>query len=372
VREIAVHLPEAVRGRFREVLKAKLAFLNFALGANTFGNIAHDPEIPYAECLAVRPDAIVATGRSDFPNQVNNVLGFPFIFRGALDVRARKINDEMKLAAVKSLAELAREGEQGLPEEVVRAYPGERFEFGRNYIIPKPFDPRVLIRESTAVARAAMETGVARIQIDLDAYAEQLERHLGGSREVMRAVINKVKAERKAIVFPDGNEERVLRAVQVLNEERICAPVLIGDEVEVRARAQRLGVTLGDVAIVNHLTSDRRAHYRKELVKLRARKGVAESDADRLLARRGYFGAMMVRMGDADGMLSGLTKSYPEAIRPFFEVVGLAEGHARAAGVYVVIQKDDVLFFADAAVNIHPTAEELAEIAGLGARTAEC
>jgi len=193
----------------------------------------------------------------------------------------------------------------------------------------------------------------------------------GEERETSVVLGRDVKAERKAIVFPDGNEERVLRAVQVLNEERICAPVLIGDEVEVRARAQRLGVTLGDVAIVNHLTSDRRAHYRKELVKLRARKGVAESDADRLLARRGYFGAMMVRMGDADGMLSGLTKSYPEAIRPFFEVVGLAEGHARAAGVYVVIQKDDVLFFADAAVNIHPTAEELAEIAGLGARTAE-
>jgi malate dehydrogenase (oxaloacetate-decarboxylating)(NADP+) len=330
-----------------------------------------DPEITPHEVAEVRSDAIMATGRSDYPNQINNVLGFPFIFRGALDVRARKINDEMKLAAVKALAELAREGEQGIPEEVYRAYPGERFEFSRTYIVPKPFDPRVLIRESTAVARAAMETGVARIQIDLDAYAERLEKHLGGSREIMRSVIKKAQADRKRIVFPDANEERVLRAVQALAEEGICAPVLVGDEQDVRSRAERLGVSLNHVAIVNHLTSDRRTHYVRELVKLRARKGVTDGDAQRLLSRRGYFGAMMVRMGDADGMLSGLTKSYPEAVRPFFEVVGLAEGHARAAGVYVVIQKDDVLFFADGAVNIHPTADELAEIAGLGARTAE-
>jgi len=329
-----------------------------------------DPEITPNEVLEVRDDAIMATGRSDFANQVNNVLGFPFIFRGALDVRARKINDEMKLAAVHALASLARE-EQNVPEEVSRAYPGERFEFGPNYIIPKPFDPRVLIWESCAVAKAAMDSGVARIQIDLDEYRERLERHLGGSREVMRSVINKAKSAPKRIVFPEGNEERVLRASQVLIEEGICEPILIGDPVEIKERARGFGVDVSKLTIVDHTTSDRRVYYRKELVNLRRRKGVTEVDAERLLRRRGYFGVMMVRMGDAHGLVAGLTKSYPESIRPSFEIVGLAEGHARAAGIYLVIQKERVLFFADASVNENPTAEELADIAGLGASTAE-
>jgi len=329
-----------------------------------------DPEITPYEVAEVRDDAIMATGRSDFANQVNNVLGFPFIFRGALDVRARKINDEMKLAAVRALAALARDS-QNVPEEVMRAYPGERFEFGPNYIIPKPFDPRVLIWESCAVAKAAMDSGVARIQIDIDEYRERLERHLGGSREVMRAVINKAKSSPKRIVFPEGNEERVLRAAQQLVEEEICAPILIGEPAEIKERASALGIDVSPFTIVDHLESDRRVYYRKELVNLRRRKGVTEVDADRLLRRRGYFGVMMVRMGDAHGLVAGLTKSYPESIRPSLEVVGLAEGHERAAGVYVVIQKERVLFFADAAVNENPTAEELADIAHLGASTAE-
>jgi malate dehydrogenase (oxaloacetate-decarboxylating)(NADP+) len=329
-----------------------------------------DPEITPHEVAEVRDDAIMATGRSDYPNQVNNVLGFPFIFRGALDVRARKINDAMKLAAVRALADLARD-EGGIPEEVVRAYPGESFEFGRNYIIPKPFDPRVLIRESCAVAQAAMETGVARIQIDLDEYRERLEKYLGGSREMMRSVINKAKSSPKRIVFPEGNEERVLRAAQILAEERICEPVLIGDPDEVKEAAGRLGVDLGEVTIVDHVHSDRRLHYRHELVNLRRRKGVTEADAERLLRRRGYFGVMMVRMGDAHGLVAGLTKSYPESVRPSLEIVGLAEGHEVAAGIYIIIQKERVMFFADGAVNPEPNAEELADICGLGASTAE-
>jgi malate dehydrogenase (oxaloacetate-decarboxylating)(NADP+) len=329
-----------------------------------------DPEITPAEVAAVRDDAIVATGRSDYPNQVNNVLGFPFIFRGALDVRARKINIEMKLAAVKALAELAREGEQGLPEEVRHAYPGERFEFGPKYIIPKPFDPRVLIYESTAVARAAMETGVARVQLDLDEYRERLERHLGRSREFMRGVINSAKNAPKRIVFPEGNEERVLRAVQILRQEEICEPILIGNDREIRAQAAALGIDLDGVPIVDPRSSEKLVYYRKELVSLRKRKGVTDRDAERLLGRRGYFGVMMVRMGDAHGLVAGLTKSYSESVRPSLEIVGLAEGHACAAGVYVVIQKDRVVFFADGSVNVEPSAEELAEIAGLGAETA--
>jgi malate dehydrogenase (oxaloacetate-decarboxylating)(NADP+) len=330
-----------------------------------------DPEITPDEVAAVRDDAIMATGRSDYPNQVNNVLGFPFIFRAALDVRARKINDEMKLAAVKALADLARQGEQGLPEEVLRAYEGERFDFGPGYIIPKPFDPRVLIWEASAVARAAMETGVARIQLDLDEYAERLERYLGRSREVMRGIINKAKRHAKRIVLPEGRDERVMRAAQILCEEELAAPILVGDSQEIRDRADRFGVNLSGVEIVDLKTNERRHYYRKELASLRGRKGVTAQDAARLLMRRSYYGVMMVRMGDAHGLVAGLTKAYPESIRPALEVLGLAEGHERAAGVYVVILKDRVLFFADGAVNIQPGAEELATIARLAADTAQ-
>jgi malate dehydrogenase (oxaloacetate-decarboxylating)(NADP+) len=211
---------------------------------------------------------------------------------------------------------------------------------------------------------------VARVQIDLDEYRERLERHLGRSREFMRTVINKAKAAPRRIVFPEGNEERVLRAVQILREEEICEPILLGDEKEIRARAASVGVELDGVAIVDHRLSEKLVYYRKEMVALRKRKGVTEQDAERLLGRRSYFGVMMVRMGDAHGLLAGLTKSYADSVRPALEVVGLAEGHPRAAGVYVVIQKERVIFFADGSVNVEPSAEELADIAGLGAETA--
>ncbi|MCH6562264.1 MAG: NADP-dependent malic enzyme [Myxococcales bacterium] len=330
-----------------------------------------DPEITPQEVAEVRDDAIIATGRSDYPNQVNNVLGFPFIFRGALDVRARKINVEMKLAATRALADLAKQGAQGMPDEVIRAYEGERFEFGPRYIIPKPFDPRVLLWEASAVAEAAMRTGVARIDIDLGEYRERLERYLGGSREVMRSVMNKAKRESKRIVLPEGTEERVLRAVQILCEEGLAEPILLGDEDDVREKAEILGVDLKGVSVIDPKKSEKRIYYRKELANLRRRKGVTEGDAARLLQRRSYFGVMMVRMGDAHGLVAGLTKSYPESVRPALEIVGLAEGHRRAAGVYIIIQPKRVMFFADAALNIRPSAEDLADIAGLGAATAQ-
>ncbi|MCZ6570410.1 MAG: NADP-dependent malic enzyme [Deltaproteobacteria bacterium] len=330
-----------------------------------------DPEITPQEVAEVRDDAIIATGRSDYPNQVNNVLGFPFIFRGALDVRARKINVEMKLAATRALADLAKQGAQGMPDEVIRAYEGERFEFGPRYIIPKPFDPRVLLWEASAVAEAAMRTGVARIDIDLGEYRERLERYLGGSREVMRSVMNKAKRESKRIVLPEGTEERVLRAVQILCEEGLAEPILLGDEDDVREKAEILGVDLKGVSVIDPKKSEKRIYYRKELANLRRRKGVTERDAARLLQRRSYFGVMMVRMGDAHGLVAGLTKSYPESVRPALEIVGLAEGHRRAAGVYIIIQPKRVMFFADAALNIRPSAEDLADIAGLGAATAQ-
>ena len=330
-----------------------------------------DPEITPQEVAEVRDDAIIATGRSDYPNQVNNVLGFPFIFRGALDVRARKINVEMKLAATRALADLAKQGAQGMPDEVIRAYEGERFEFGPRYIIPKPFDPRVLFWEASAVAEAAMRTGVARIDIDLGEYRERLERYLGGSREVMRSVMNKAKRESKRIVLPEGTEERVLRAVQILCEEGLAESILLGDEDDVREKAEILGVDLKGVSVIDPKKSEKRIYYRKELANLRRRKGVTEGDAARLLQRRSYFGVMMVRMGDAHGLVAGLTKSYPESVRPALEIVGLAEGHRRAAGVYIIIQPKRVMFFADAALNIRPSAEDLADIAGLGAATAQ-
>ncbi len=330
-----------------------------------------DPEITPHDVMQVRDDAITATGRSDFANQVNNVLGFPFIFRGALDVRARKINDEMKLAAVRALADLAKQGEQGLPEEVSRAYEGERFEFGPSYIIPKPFDPRVLIWEASAVAEAAMASGVARIQIDIEEYKSNLQRYLGRSREVMRTVINRAKTSPKRIVFPEGREERILRAAQILVEEEVAEPILLGEVEDIRETASELGVNLAGVQIVDPRTSDRRAYYCKELVNLRRRKGVTDRDALRLLLRRSYFGPMMVRMGDAHGLVAGVTKAYHESVMPALEIVGRAEGHPRAAGVYLVILKDRVMFFADGSLNIRPTAEELADIAKLGALTAQ-
>jgi malate dehydrogenase (oxaloacetate-decarboxylating)(NADP+) len=221
----------------------------------------------------------------------------------------------------------------------------------------------LLIYESAAVAKAAMETGVARVQIDLDEYRDRLERHLGRSREFMRGVINCAKSQPKRIVFPEGNEERVLRAIQILRQEEICEPVLIGTDKEIRAQAQALGIELDGVSIVDPRSSEKLVYYRKELVSLRKRKGVTDRDAERLLGRRGYFGVMMVRMGDAHGLVAGLSKSYSESIRPSLEVVGLAEGRTCAAGVYVVIQKDRVVFVADGSVNIDPSAEQLAEIA---------
>jgi malate dehydrogenase (oxaloacetate-decarboxylating)(NADP+) len=277
----------------------------------------------------------------------------------------------MKLAAVQALAELARQGEQGLPEEVMRAYEGERFEFGPGYVIPKPFDPRVLIWESSAVAKAAMETGVARIQIDLDEYREELERYRGRSREIMRSIISKAKRQPKRIVFPEGNEDRVLRAVQILRDEEIAEPVLLGHGDDIRAIGRNLGIDLDGVQIIDPKASDKATYYRKELMNLRRRKGVTEKDAERLVNRRSYFGVMMVRMGDAHGLVAGLTKSYPDSVHPALEVVGLAEGHNKGAGVYIAIQKERVLFFADGSLNVEPSDEELASIAGLGAATAE-
>jgi malate dehydrogenase (oxaloacetate-decarboxylating)(NADP+) len=327
-----------------------------------------DPEIPYEVAVAARPDAIVATGRSDFPNQVNNVLGFPFIFRGALDVRATTINDEMKLAATRALAALAKED---VPDSVLRAYAVDRLEFGRDYIIPKPFDPRVLIWEASAVAQAAMETGVAQLPIDIEQYREQLEKRLGRAHEVMRSMINKAKKEPKRIVFTEGEEGKILRACQILLDEKIATPILLGRRDRIRAKIAELRLHLSGMEIVEPATFPRLAEYIEEFYSLRHRKGVTRTEAGQLILNPTTFASVMVRLGDADALIGGLTTHYPDTIRPALQVIDVRPELRKVAGVYVLFTaRGDVYFLADATVNIDPTSEDLAEIAIMAAEKA--
>jgi malate dehydrogenase (oxaloacetate-decarboxylating)(NADP+) len=326
-----------------------------------------DPEVPYEVIVKTRPDAIVATGRSDYPNQVNNLLGFPFIFRGALDVRATTINREMKLAATHALAELAREE---VPDSVRRSYGMERLEFGPQYIIPKPFDPRVLVREASAVAKAAMDSGVAQEQVDLDQYREELEKRLSKVYGVMRSMIHKAQQQPKRVVFPEGEEIKILRAAQILIDEKIAVPILLGDESVIRERMASLRLTLESAAIIDPRNSTQLSRYAEELYRLRRRKGVTRSEADQLVVSRNYFGSIMVSVGDADALVGGITMHYPETIRPGLEVIPLREGLRRVSGLYLMITQQGNYFFADATVNIDPSAEDLAEIAISAAETA--
>jgi malate dehydrogenase (oxaloacetate-decarboxylating)(NADP+) len=326
-----------------------------------------DPEVPYDVAVKTRPDAIVATGRSDYPNQVNNVLGFPFIFRGALDVRATTINDAMKLAATHALADLAREE---VPDSVSRTYGVERLEFGPEYIIPKPFDPRVLLRESTAVAKAAMDSGVAQEPVNLDDYREQLERRLSKVHGVMRIMIHKAQQKPKRIVFPEGEESKILRAAQILVDEKIAVPILLGRNAVIRERMADLHLTLDSVEIIEPAHSPERLRYAAELYRLRQRKGVTRRNAEELILHPNYFGSIMVAVGDADGLVGGITQHYPDTIRPGLEVIPLREGLRRVSGLYLMITLQGIYFFADATVNIEPTDEDLAEIAISAAETA--
>ncbi|HKF03404.1 MAG TPA: NADP-dependent malic enzyme [Candidatus Sulfotelmatobacter sp.] len=320
-----------------------------------------DPEITYEEAKASRSDVIVATGRSDYPNQVNNVLGFPFIFRGALDVRATAINEEMKLAATKALATLAKED---VPDSVCRAYGVPRLQFGREYLIPKPFDPRVLMWEASAVAEAAMSTGVAQEPVNLDTYRAQLERRLGKAYEVSRAMIHKAQINPKHVVFPEGDNEKILRACHMLVEEKIGQPILLGDAEMIHTRAREFGVDLASMEIVDPATSEHREAYVRELFSLRQRRGVTLNEAEKLMKDRNVFGSMMVHMGDADALVSGVTQHFPDTIRPALQIVRMREGLHRVSGCYAIItRKGEVFFLADTSVNIEPTAEELVEIA---------
>ncbi|MGD8374830.1 MAG: NADP-dependent malic enzyme [Acidobacteriota bacterium] len=325
-----------------------------------------DPEITYEEARAARSDLIMATGRSDYPNQINNVLGFPFIFRGALDVRATAINEEMKVAASRALARLAREP---VPFSVMRAYRVQELRFGPDYIIPKPFDPRVLLWEASAVARAAMESGVAGISVDLDEYRERLEDRLGLSRHVMRVFVNRAKKDPKRIVYPEGEHEAILKACEIILDEGMAHPILIGRPHVIREKLARLDLDLGPgVDIVHPKSSDRLAAYAERLYEIRRRKGMVREEAHGLIRNPTYFGAMMVEEGDADGLVAGLTQHYAETIRPALQIIGVRPDVHKVASLYLMALQDRVLFFADTTVNIEPTEEDLAEIAVLCSR----
>ena len=325
-----------------------------------------DPEITPPDAKAVRSDVIIGTGRSDYANQVNNVLCFPFLFRGALDTNASAINDEMKLAAVRALAELAK---LDVPDSVRKAYGGESIQFGREYVIPKPFDPRVLLHVAPAVAQAAMDTGVARRPIeDMEKYLESLEAMQGRSKEIMRGLINKAKACPKRIVFPEGEEDKILRAAQILLTEKIAVPILLGNEDLITKRSQEMFLDLDGIEIIDPANCDKREDYIQSLLAKRQRKGVTQSGARRrMLNNYNYFGAMMVAKGDADSMLSGINHHYPETIRPALEVIGKQDKLSKVHGMYMMVFKKKVVFFSDATVDVDPTAEELAETAILTA-----
>ncbi|MGH9358966.1 MAG: NADP-dependent malic enzyme [Candidatus Acidiferrales bacterium] len=325
------------------------------------------PEISYPEARSARPDAIVATGRTDFPNQVNNVLGFPFIFRGALDVRARTVNEEMMIAATKALAALARED---VPDAVLRAYGLNRLSFGPEYIIPKPFDPRVLVWVASAVAEAAMRTGAARVKIDLDEYRERLSRRLDRTYAVMQSVHSRAKASPRRIVFPEGEHEKIIRASYQLMEEGIARPILIGRRELIEARQRALGFHKFEVEVIEPSSPVRFDRYVEELYRMRQRHGVTRNEAREMILNPNYFGAMMLHLGEADGYVAGVSQHYPEAIRPALQIIKTREPIHRVCGVYVIMTKKEVYFFADTTVNIEPAADELADIAWLAAGVA--
>ena len=327
-----------------------------------------DPEIPYAVAREAVPDALIATGRSDHPNQVNNVLGFPFVFRGALDCRARCVNEAMKAAAVKALAQLAKED---VPDAVLRAYGLDRLTFGPDYLIPKPFDPRVLTRVAPAVAAAAAETGVARKPIaDLDAYRERLEKRIEKRAEFMRPLINRAKIFKKRIVFPDGNHPKVMRAAQILADEGICQPVLIGESWKIHTRAEAANVDTSKFEIVEIGGDEQFDVLADQLWRSRQRKGFTLTMARHTLRSSTWYGCMMLRDGLADGMVGGLDRPYQDTLRPALQTIGRNPVVSTVSGVYAMLFKGRTLFFGDCTVVEKPTTEQLAQIAINTARVA--
>ena len=323
------------------------------------------PEILPDEARAARSDAIIATGRSDYPNQVNNVLGFPFIFRGALDARATEINEEMKMAATRALASLAK---QEVPESVARLYGLESVKFGPDYIIPFPFHPRALLWVAPAVAWAAVASGVAREFIDLDDYRGKLEARLGRARGIMRGVISRAQHNPKRVVFPEGEEPKVIRAARILVDEGIANPILLGNRVMIEHLARDLGISLDEITTEDPYSSSQRDRYATSLWERRQRKGLSLAEAHQRLLNPNYFGSMMVALQDADALVSGVNLHYPETIRPALEVIGAHPRAGLVSGLYMLVFEKHVVFCGDTTVNIEPTAEQLAQVGYAAAR----
>ena len=321
-----------------------------------------DPEIAYDLAIASRPDIIVATGRSDYPNQVNNVLGFPFIFRGALDVRATAINEAMKLAAVKAIASLAKEP---VPESVMMAYNEKALEFGRQYIIPKPIDPRLIETVSPAVAKAAIDSGVAQKTIDnWDAYKLELRNRLGLDNKFIRRMMAQARKAPKQVVFAEADNIKILKAAQISKEEGIAIPILLGNVEKIKSLMEEHSGDLGDVKIIDPLVEDaQREVYGKKFFEKRQRKGVNIYESVKLMRDRNYYGCMMVNEGEGDAFISGLTKNYPKSLKPAMQIIGRETGVSRISGMYIIMTKKGPYFFSDTTVNIDPSAEELVEIA---------
>ncbi len=324
-----------------------------------------DPEISYELAISARPDIIFATGRSDYPNQVNNVLGFPFIFRGALDVRATAINEEMKLAAVRAIANLAKEN---VPETVMKAYNESNVEFGRTYIIPKPIDPRLIECVSPAVAKAAMDSGVAKHPIlDWDKYRLELRNRLGLDNSFIRRMMTQAKQNPKRVVFAEADNLKILKAAQICKEEGIAIPILLGNKEKINALLIENSIDLGaNFQIIDPLVEDeKRELYGAKFFEKRQRKGINIYESVKLMRDRNYYGCMMVNEGEGDAFISGLTKNYPKSLKPALQIIGKEEGINKIAGMYIIMTKKGPYFFADTTVNINPTAEELVEITKL-------
>ncbi len=343
------------------VLTAEM-LLSMAPNPIVFAMANPDPEINYELAIATRQDIIMATGRSDYPNQVNNVLGFPYIFRGALDVRATQINEEMKLAAVHAIAQLAK---MPVPESVNLAYNDNHILFGKDYIIPKPVDHRLITIVSTAVAKAAIDSGVARKKIlDWEAYKNELNKRLGLEDQIMRGVVTKAKSNPKLVVFAEADNYKILRAAQIVREEGVCSPVLLGSVATIHKIAHDNAIDLKGMHIIDPLENPGKLDlYAEILYNKRQRKGMTLSNARRMLRDRNYFGSMMVDLGEADALISGLTKDYASTIRPALQVIGTEKGVPKVAGMYMMLTGKGPVFFADTTVNIDPTAEELVDIA---------
>ncbi len=328
-----------------------------------------DPEIDYETATAVRKDIIMATGRSDYPNQVNNVLGFPYIFRGALDVRAKQINEAMKLAAVNALAELAK---TAVPDMVNMAYNQQNLCFGKDYIIPKPLDPRLLSTLAPAVAKAAEASGVAQIKIpNWDAYVVQLNKRLGLDNQLLRLISNKARRDPKRLVFADAENTKILKAASIVYDDGIAYPILLGNEARIKNIAEANNIDISDLPIIDVRSDEmeaKREFFGSLLFQKRQRKGVNKYESLKLMRTQNYFGSMMVETGEADAMLSGLTRNYADGIKPALQIIGTDEGVKKIAGMYLLITKKGPLFLADTTVNINPNAEELADIALLVAK----